>query len=478
MALEGIEVRELAERDRVLDAVARALRHGETAQQVGVRLVEAAHEPQRHAETDRELHGHVALRRLRTRLLERGLDQRQRGGPVAAIDLDLGLELARQLGLTAGANTVRELERVPIELLGAVQLAAATGEHAERELGAGLAGAMRDLARDAQRLPEVLVGEIPLPEAIADEPQVLMVAAHAAEQSAPLVKLQRLLQEPRRLAPLAQVLVDQAEVVEGHDQSLGVLDPPERRRPALQPVDRFLRAPQTGERDTDRHGHLRDRAMVIRPAQLGVGILRIAEGATRGAQLVPQGTDLRSGASPEPRAGDATREIERAPPLAQRLLQPTAELLDLGDAKHEAHALLERVGLRFPKSVAIRLERVRVRVRGEVKVADRLLLRDPRRAGTCGSGIRGDRSLHVQTSNSSQTRWVDTGDSFRCSRASFEYLPGQPVRVAAGSSARLPSTLKGSAPPTGARCLAVSCPSRSSRSGQGPARSRAHQPTR
>ena len=66
------------------------------------------------------------------------------------------------------------------------------------------------LARDPQRLAEVLLGQVPLAEAVADQAQVLVVAAHAGVQARALVEVQRLLEEARGLAPLAQVLVDEA----------------------------------------------------------------------------------------------------------------------------------------------------------------------------------------------------------------------------------------------------------------------------
>src|SRR5262249_54027489 len=152
-----------------------------------VRLVAATGETQRHAEPDRQLHRDVALRGLAARLFERGLDQGQGGRGVAAIDLDLGHELAGQLGLATRADAGRELEALPEVLVGAVELAPAAREHAERQERAGLAARVRQLPRNAERLAEVLVREIPLPEAEADEPQVLVVAAHAGEEALPLV---------------------------------------------------------------------------------------------------------------------------------------------------------------------------------------------------------------------------------------------------------------------------------------------------
>jgi hypothetical protein len=74
-----------------------------------MRLVLATDQPHRHAEPDRQLHRDIALRRLRTCLLERGLDQRQGGGTVATVELDLGQELARQLSFAAH----RRHSRVP-----------------------------------------------------------------------------------------------------------------------------------------------------------------------------------------------------------------------------------------------------------------------------------------------------------------------------------------------------------------------------
>ena len=125
-------------------------------------------------------------------------------------------------------------------------------EHAEREQRRGFSGRVRQLARDAQRLAEVLVGQLPLPEPVADQAQVLVVSAHAGEHSLALVELQGLLEAARGLAPFAQVLVDDAEVVERAHHAVGVLDAPERGRGALQPVDRLVRAAAARERDA--HG--------------------------------------------------------------------------------------------------------------------------------------------------------------------------------------------------------------------------------
>ena len=384
----------LAQRDRVLDAVPRGLGEPQAAQQLRVGVVEAAHEPQRHAEADRELHGHVALRRLRARLLERGLDQRQRGGSVAAIDLELGQELAGELGLAPRARMVRQLERVAVELLGLVPLAAAAREHAERELRAGLARFVRDLARDAQRLAEVLLGQLPLPEAIADEAQVLVVRAHAAEEALALVDLESLLEEPGRLAPLAQVLVHEAEHVERTDQALGVLDAPERGGGVLQPVDGVLRAARARDREPERERRTRHGAVVVGVAQLRVRVERVAAGTTGHAQFHEQERDRRGRAGAQAVARESTRRFTCPLRLGQRLLEPAAHALGIRDVQHQPNAILDRVTARFVQRAAIRLERIGVRISRKVKVADRLLLRDPRRAGSRGSGIRGDRSLH------------------------------------------------------------------------------------
>src|SRR2546430_16639683 len=104
MAAQRVEPRELAQRDRVLDAVAGALGEREAAQELRVRLVEPPRETERDAEPDRQLHRDVAERRLAARLLERGLDQRQGRRGIAPVDLDLGHELAGELRLAAGAG--------------------------------------------------------------------------------------------------------------------------------------------------------------------------------------------------------------------------------------------------------------------------------------------------------------------------------------------------------------------------------------
>ena len=88
----------------MLDAITGGLGHGQTARQLRMRVGGASHHAQRDAEPDGELHGDVALGGLRTRLFEGRLDESQGGRAVAAIELDLGEELACEFELAAGAS--------------------------------------------------------------------------------------------------------------------------------------------------------------------------------------------------------------------------------------------------------------------------------------------------------------------------------------------------------------------------------------
>jgi hypothetical protein len=74
-----------------------------------------------------------------------------------------------------------------------------------------------------------------------------VVRAHASEKALALVELEGLLQEARRLTPVAQVLVDDAEVVEGRDQPVGVVDAAEGGGGVLQPFDRSLMRPSRAQ---------------------------------------------------------------------------------------------------------------------------------------------------------------------------------------------------------------------------------------
>src|SRR5258707_4347934 len=145
-------------------------------------------------------------------------------------------------------------------IVGAIELAAAAAQQPEREQGERFAVLVPDFPSDAKRLPEILLGQIPLPEAIADQSKVLIVPAHAGVESGALIQLERLFQEPRGLAPLPKILVDDSKVVECADQPFDVVDAAEGGGRILQPLDRLARSAQAARAHSERHPELTDRA--------------------------------------------------------------------------------------------------------------------------------------------------------------------------------------------------------------------------
>jgi len=249
VATRGIEARQGAARDRLLDAVADLLAEGGAAHQVRLGIVGAAGPQQREAEAGLELGHHVAVGRQAARVLERRLEQLHRARRVTAVERQLAQELAGQHLLALSTRLAGELERTAIALLGALVLAAPAAQHPDREQRCGFARHVAGVARDLERLAEMLFGQIPQPQSVADQTQVLMVEPHPGVQPGALVELQRLFEEAGRFTPLAQVLVDQTEVVERGDQPVAVVDAAEGRGGVLQPLDRLgvLSQPRTAQ---------------------------------------------------------------------------------------------------------------------------------------------------------------------------------------------------------------------------------------
>ena len=164
-------------------------------------------------------------------------------------------------------------------LLGALELAAAAAQHPEREQRGRLARHVTGVTRDLERLAEVLLRQVPLTQAVADEAQVLVVGPHPGVEAGALVEPQGLLQEPGRLAPLAQVLVHQPEVVEGGDEPVDVVDAAEGGGAALEPLDRLRIAPQPGAAQAADHRGAPDRPVVVTVAQNAIGVERVAAAA-------------------------------------------------------------------------------------------------------------------------------------------------------------------------------------------------------
>ena len=168
-----------------------------------------------------------------------------------------------QRGFAACAHLGRQCERGPELLRRLFELAAPACESAERHERRGLTRQVSGVAGDLQRLAEVLFGEIPLPQVVADEAEVLVVGRHAGVEARALVDLERLLEEPRGLAPLAQALVDEPQIVERRHQSVGVVDASERGGRVLEPLDRLARTAEPRVAHADRHPHLADGLMFV-----------------------------------------------------------------------------------------------------------------------------------------------------------------------------------------------------------------------
>ena len=246
---------------------------------MGLRLLGAPRLELRQPGADLELGHQVAVGRDAAGVLEGGVEQRERAGGITAIERQLGKELARQHVLALGAAVGGDLQRATVVLFGALEAAAAAGQHPDREQRARLAGQVAGVARDLERLAEVLLGQVPLPEPVADQAEVLVMAAHARVEARALVELEGLLQQPRGLAPLAQVLIDEAEVVERDHEAVGVVDAPERGRRVLEPLDRFGVPPQSGAAHAAGHCGPRHRAMLVAVPQGAVGVERVAAAA-------------------------------------------------------------------------------------------------------------------------------------------------------------------------------------------------------
>src|SRR6185369_6262231 len=128
-------------------------------------------------------------------------------------------------------------------------------------------------------------GEIPLAERVANEPEIVMVAAHPRIEPGPLVDPQRLLEETSRFAPFAQALVDQTQIVEDGHLAVEVVDAPEGRRGVLQPLDRFGVAAETCVADAESVADLTHHAVVVAVAERPISVERVAAAATVAAEL-------------------------------------------------------------------------------------------------------------------------------------------------------------------------------------------------
>ena len=267
---------------------------------------------------------------------------------------------------------------------------------------------MPDLARDAQRLAEVLLGEIPLPEAEADQSEILVVPAHARVQPRALVELQRLLEVAGRLAPFAQILVDtMPRLLSALDQAVGIVDATERGGGVLQPLDRLGRPPQPAGAHTERDAELSDRSVVGGIAQDRVCVSRVVPAGAVAAGLHACGGQAGGDASGDRGVAQQARGLARAAQRRERGLVRSALHLGVGQPFEQAGA---RGGLVFAGLIQRRFECLDGAgevVRREMQVSDRFMLSRRIRKRVLGmSQIRGDRSLHSSNPRSIEHRMV------------------------------------------------------------------------
>ena len=224
-----------------------------------------------------------------------------------------------------------------------------------------------------------------------------MVHPHLRVQALALVDAQGLLEIVDGLAPLTAALVDEAEIVERHDETVGVADAPERRGGVLQPLDRLVAASETPCDEAHRHAETTDRAVIVGLAQHGVSPQPVATAtaiaSSRHGGGGQPGGDARQQTAVVECARDAACFVE----WRQRGFEMPTRLLRLGETDQQPDTLLRLHRARGKRS-AIFVDGPREVVRGKIEVADRLTLRCTftQRKVRMG-GIGGDRSLQVRT---------------------------------------------------------------------------------
>ena len=250
---------------------------------------------------------------------------------------------------------------------------------------------------DLQGAPEVLLGQVPLAQVVADEPQVLIVGPHAGVEAGALVDPDRLLQEPGRLAPLPQVLVDQPEVVEGGDQPLVVIDAPEGRGRVLQPVDRLDGGTEPGAAVADRHTGLRHGAVIVGVAQHPVGVEPVAPRAPVPSDRRQRSRQLGGEMGPQARIAQAPRPGPRLGERPQRRREITALVVRVRQPQEDAATLDRGIRRQHRQGRRVLLDGAREVVDGQVQIADRLVLLHAFLGRRGMRRIGGDRSMHVRT---------------------------------------------------------------------------------
>src|SRR5207249_11037779 len=166
VAAHRIETPERAFRDRLLDSIAQLLRQRHALEEVQLGLLGPPELESREPGPGLQFGHQIALRSQAPRGFQGRLELRQSLGSVAAIERELAQELARQERLAPGADLVGQGQGAAELLLGALGLPAPPAQEADRQQGHGLALQVTGLARDPERLAEVLLGQVPLPEPV------------------------------------------------------------------------------------------------------------------------------------------------------------------------------------------------------------------------------------------------------------------------------------------------------------------------
>src|SRR5262245_1177117 len=258
-----------------------------------------------------------------------------------------------------------------------------------------LARAVAGFGEDLQAAPEQLVGEIPFPGAQVDQPEVDAILGHAQVHPRALIQAQRLLEESRRFSPLAQILVDEAEVRQCDRHALGVFDAPEGGECVLEPFNGNGVVAATCLASADAQLDVADVAVLAGIAQRAIGEMGVAQGPSVVADEL---VDARETAA-QARALDAVAESPGDAPgfleMDQALVEFAAPAVGIGQLAENEALLHGPMAARGAQGCSVFLDRGSEIVRGEVQIPYRLAALPFGTLGRVGmSRIGGNRSMH------------------------------------------------------------------------------------
>jgi hypothetical protein len=424
-------------RDRELGHVAGGAREMLGARGGRVRPLDVADSSSTSAKPRGDFVGDVAFGREALRLDERGLERGLRLDQVAAVESGLALELPPQHPL---ARMIALLEQDA----GAVELAAAASNSRRRTCRRPSARRVRhfgqlvgDLELDLQRAPEALRGEVELAQAEAHDSEVLRVVGDVEVVAHLLGEPQRLLERARGLAPLAGVLVDEAEVAVRAGHVADVLDAAEAGERAGERIERrgIVARAQRGDalRLLD-HAELDVLVRRSEDAEGGAGVARARAVGARGDMAACDA----AGDQPVER-GIAQGPCSRARfgELGQRAVIAPLPMIAFGQLDEESGPrgpivganLVERDGIVIPRRVELVGCLTEI---SELFLPKRRVLR-----GVQGGGIRGV-GFCTERSSASPGDGLEAGDRSRAAKCggapprggprSFDerYRPGRP----------------------------------------------------